>query len=414
MNMFEQCEKTDHKKHARHSVNSIKAIKVYLVVSKIQWRMNPFLPSVLLVLLLFESSCAAQSIEVMDEDYIEVLNRSEYCIFNVSSIIKKVDGTLLDIVNDTGDWLLLTNGTTLFMCPTNGSYCEDDDYKPDIVLYTIQTTIYSVNFLFATCTIALHLYIKELQTVFGVLIIIFCFFLNVLYVLTFVHNRFQFTHTVDGGTVCAMFIYARGSVVFLRHSTKFIILFHFMRLMYNSYRARSGGPKFDKVLMLKYCLFICSLTTIYTLIIVPYDIAVPRDGFKTMGRYCAVSFIDGSGVYIFIAQLAIQTMVEFATFGIGMAFYFMVNKRCCEFKTSDIRVSFILVSTAGINRLSFLVYFALSGSAEYAFIASSVGTTLEQSILFFLFATSKKVRYAIAKKVTNVFTNVTPINSSSQ
>jgi len=184
--------------------------------------------------------------------------------------------------------------------------------------------------------------------------------------------------------------------------------------MYNSYRARSGGPKFNEVLMLKYCIFIFSLTIIYTLIIIPYDITFPRDGFKTMGRYCAVSFINGSGVFVFITQLTLQTVVEFATFGIGMAFYFMVNKRCCEFKTSDIRVSFILVSTAGINRLSFLLYFALSGSAEYAFIASSVGTTLEQSVLFLLFATSKKVRHAIAKKVTNVFTNVTPINSSSQ
>ena len=375
--------------------------------------MNLFLMSLVLVLLLFDSSCAMQSIEVMNEEQIETLNQSEYCIFNDSSIIKKIDGTLLDIVNDTGDWLLSTDGTTLFLCPTNGSYCEDDDYKPDIVLYAIQTSIYCINFLFASCTVALHLYFKDLRTVFGVLITIFCFFLNVYYVITFVHNRYQFTHTVDEGTVCAVFIYARSTMVFLRHSTKFIILFHFMCLMYNSYRARSGGPKFDKVLMFKYCVFICSLTTIYTLVIVPYDMAVPRDGFRTMGRYCAVSFVDGSGVFIFIAQLAVQTVVEFVTFGIGMAFYFMVNKRCCEFKSSDIRVSFILVSTAGINRLSFLVYFTLSGSAEYAFLPSSVATTLEQSILFLLFVTSKKVRQCFSKKVGRVITNVTPINSSS-
>ena len=375
--------------------------------------MNLFLLSMVIVLLLFDSCCAIQSVDLMNEDQIEKLNESECCVFN-ESVLQKVDGTLLDIVNDTGDWLLSTDGITLFACPTNGSYCEEDDYKPDIVLYAVQTSIYCINFLFASFTIALHLYFKELRTVFGVLITMFCFFLNVLYVITFVHNRYQFTHTVDGGTVCAMFIYARSVMIFFRHSTKFTILFHFMCLMYNSYQARSGGPTFDKVLMLKYLIFICSLTTIYTLVIVPYDVTAPRDGFKTMGGYCAVGFADGAGVFIFIGQLALLAFVELIIFSIGMGFYFVVNKRCCAFKSNDIRVSFVLVSTAGISRVLFLTYFALSGSAEYAFVASSLGTTLEQSILFILFVTSTKVRRTIAKRITHVLTNVTPINSSSQ
>jgi len=94
----------------------------------------------------------------MNGEMTELLNNSECCIFNDSSIIKKVDGTLLDIVNDTGDWLLSTDGTTLFMCPKNESYCEDDDYKPDIVLYAIQTSFYCMNFLFIYLFYLLMLY----------------------------------------------------------------------------------------------------------------------------------------------------------------------------------------------------------------------------------------------------------------
>ena len=356
-------------------------------VNRSELNMKYYFRAVILVMLY----ATIHSTEVIEKEQIETLNHSDYCIFNDSFIIKKVDGTLLDIVNDTGDWLLSTDGTTLFMCPTNGSYCEDDDYKPNIVLYAVQTSIYCINFLFASCTIALHLYFKDLRTVFGVLIIMICFFLDVNQIITFIHNRYQFTHTVDESAVCAMFVYLRGILNFLDHSIKFTILFHFTYLMHNSFMAKSGGPILDKVLMCKYVVFICSLTTIYSVVIIPYDIAVARDAFMTEGGYCAISFVDGTAVIIFIAQLAFLTVVELTTFSVGMLFYFLVSKRCCEFKTSDIRVSFVLVATAGINRVSFLVCYALSDSTGYAFLAGSVVTALEQTILFIIFLTSKKV-----------------------
>ena len=126
--------------------------------------------------------------------------------------------------------------------------------------------------------------------------------------------------------------------------------------------------------------------------VIPYDVAVARDAFKMEGGYCAISFVDGTGVIIFITQLAFLTIVELTTLSIGMLFYFMVSKCCCEFKTSDIRVSFVLVATAGINRVSFLVCYALSDSTGYA---GSVGAALEQTILFMVFLTSKKVKSAI-------------------
>jgi len=333
------------------------------------------------------------SMEVMDKEQVEVLNQSECCIFN-KSITKKADGTLLDIVNDTGDWLLLTDGTTLLMCPTNGSYCEDD-YKPDIVLYAVQTSIYCINFLFASCTIALHLYFKDLQTEFGVLIIMFCFFLNMDHMIAFVHNRYQFTHRVDESTVCAMFVYLRGITNFLDHSIKCTILIHFTYLMYNSYRAQSASSRLNKVLICKYVILICLLTTIFSTMIIPYDVVVARDAFKTDRGYCAIGFVDGTAAIIFIVQLAFLSVMELVTFSAGMIFYFLVSKRCCEFKTSDIRVSFVLVTTAGITRVSFLAGYALSHSFGYAFLASSVATTLEQAVLFIIFITSSKVKSAL-------------------
>ena len=350
----------------------------------------------IVLLLLLLTALIVNCIEAVNNEEMELLSHSECCVFN-ESIIKKVDGTLLDIINDTGDWLLSTNGTTLFACPINGSRCEDDhDYKPDIVLYAVQTPIYCISFFFASCTIALHLYFKELQTVFGVLIIMFCLSHNINGIITFIHNRFQYTHTIDNSAVCAMFVYLRGVMGFAEHSIKFTILLHFTSLMYNSYMSRSDGPRFDKALICKYLVFICSLTTVYTLVVIPYDVGVSKNAFKTVGRYCGIIFVDGTAVIIFIVQLALLSVVEMATFGIGMLFYSLISKRCCKFKRSDIRVSFILVATARTHRILFLVIYASSNLSSYAFLASSVATSLEHSILFTIFLTSKKVKSSLS------------------
>ena len=331
----------------------------------------------------------------------ELLNHSEYCVANDSVIRRRVGDDMMMVLNDTGDWLVVTNGSNLFVFPSNGTAdCEESVYRPNIVIYAVQTSMYSINFILATCTICLHLYFKELQTVFGVLVTSFCFILNVDHVITMVHNRYQYTHQVNnGGDICATLIYMRGVMTFLYHTAKFTILFHFTYLMYKSYRARSGGSKLDKKLICKYFIFIVSLTTVYTLIAVPYDLAAPRGAFETEGSYCSIDFLDSDlSAIIFIVEICLISIVELATFGIGIALYFLINKRCCELKSSDIRVCVILVSTAGLNRIAFIIF--LESSVSYlknvAYIVSSIATFVEQSALLIIFLTSKKVKSAIS------------------
>ena len=360
------------------------------------------LPTVVTSVACFCMLSTAWSIKVTGQA--ELLNHVEYCFTNDSTIRSKVNtDELLTVINETGDWLVAANDIDRFVISTNISDCEDDVYNPDIAIYAVQTSIYAINFLSATFTISLHLYFKELQTVFGILIIMFCFFLNVDHVVTFVHNRYQFTHEVSNGEICATFVYMRGILTFLYHATKFTLLFHFTYLMYNTYRVRSDSKRFDKKLMIKYIIFIVSLTTIYSMVVIPYDLAVTRSAFDTEGRYCAINFLDdGASVAIFIAQLSLIFVIELITFGIGIVFYILVSKRFCEFKSSDIRVCFILVSTAGLNTLFFLVAYSVSGgSSGITFVASSIGTFVEQSVLLIIFLTSKKVKNAISSLVTS-------------
>ena len=193
----------------------------------------------------------------------ELLNHSEYCVLNDSAIREKDGDGLLIIINDTGDWLVVTNGSNLYVFPLNGSDCEDDVNNPNIVIYAVQTSLYAAAILLAACIIVLHLYFRELQTVFGALIVSFCFFLSMGNVIAFIHNRYQFTQTVnDTGEVCAIFFYTEAVLNFLSQFTRLTILFQFAYLMYNAYRVRSSRFSTDHKLILKYFIFIIPMTTI--------------------------------------------------------------------------------------------------------------------------------------------------------
>jgi len=283
------------------------------------------------------------------------------------------------------------------MLPSNGSGCEGDAYNPDIFVYTVQTSIYAVILLVTTCIIGLHLYFKELQTVFGILIILFCFFFSADNVISFVHNRYQFTHKVTSGAVCAVFIYTRGILNFLSHFTRLTILFQFTHLMHTTYRVRPVRFSSDKKLVLKYVIFIISMTVVYSLIKIPYDLAETRTAFSESNKYCATEFhSEDVSFVILIIQLTSIFVMQAVVFAIGMMLYYLVNKRFCEFSSKDTRVCLTLGSTTGLNTFLFLVVVLTDGGSDIALLISSIGTCIQMSILLIIFLTSKKVKAAIS------------------
>jgi len=328
---------------------------------------------------------------------VELLNQLEYCIVNDSAIRKKIGVEFLIIINDTEGWLVVTNGSDLFIFPSNGSDCENVAYNPDIVLYAVQTSIHAIVFLVATCIIILHLHFKQLQTVFGIMTLLFCFFLNVNNLVTFVHNRYQFTHKVnDSGTVCAVLFYMRGILNYFVQFTRLTILFQFAYLMYNTYRLKSDRFSADNKLILKYITFITSITMVYSVMTVLYDLTGTRTAFNTENGYCATEFDSNIGSTILVVtQLASVSVMQIVVFVIGMALYFSVNKRCCEFRSTDTRACLTLGSTSGLDTLLFLVVQLTGSGSDIAFLSSSIGTGIQMPILLIIFLTSKKVKTAI-------------------
>ena len=175
-------------------------------------------------------------------------NFSDYCFVN-SSIIRRNSGdTQLVIVDDTDDYFVATDGINFFEIPNNVTVmeCEDDFYSPKHVIYSIQTIMGCIILLMTLSTIALHLYFKELQNEFSILVIVLCSTLLFGYTSKFVYNRYQFTHKVnDNGTVCALLLYIRLTLGLFYHTT----VMTFSYLMYNTCKLRTIGPKLNTKLI---------------------------------------------------------------------------------------------------------------------------------------------------------------------
>ena len=358
---------------------------------------------VCIAFLISDSISSVRSIEVTNDTQadLELLIQTDYCYVNNCTVRRRHDGTNLTIVNDTGDWLVVSNDgefeVELFLLPTNISDCKDDFYSPDIVIYAVQTVINCITLLLACGTIFLHLHFKRLQTVFGMLITILCFFVAMGYVVIFVHNRYQYTHKVnDSSGVCAMLLYVRGTFIFLYHSTVVTVFYHFTKLMYNTYKVRSVPCKFDAKLFCKYITFIVSLTMVCALLIVPYDLSVTRNTFATADGYCEIEFEDHvtESFYIYITLLSLIIAAQMIIFSLGLILYFLSNKNFCEFKTINIRVCLALISTSGLNTLLFLMSYSLSGSTHIPILLSSIATVLEQFVLLMIFCTSVRIKTA--------------------
>ena len=351
----------------------------------------------LLTLDSFQSAFSTEIVINSSYTVIELPNHSDYCVLNDSAVRKKSGDSFLMIINDTGGWLVVTNGSDHFVLPANGSDCDDDVYNPNIVIYAVQTSIYCVVILLAICIIFLHLYFKELQTVFGILIIFFCCFLSAGNIVTFVRNRYQFTHRVNESSgVCAALIYIEGICTLLSQFTRLTVLFQFTRLIYNAYRVRSGTLNTNNKMILKFVIFIIAMTTIYAVIAITCDLAVTRSAFGTKDGYCAIEYNDGASLIIFLVQLASILVMQVAVFVTGMVLYYLVTKRCCEFKSNDARVFLALGSTTGLSIFLFIVINLASGGNEIAFLSNSIATCIQMSIFLMIFLTSMKVKSAVS------------------
>jgi len=341
-------------------------------------------------------ACVPVSNLQLDNLTIDVLlDEDQYCIVDECSIRIIDSNVLLNIINNTGDWIMATNTTNLFIVPNNGTNCTPHQEVATTVYTIIIIVIHCFSLILSLANIILHLIVKELRTVSGKLIIALCVLIAFISLTTIVLGVFQLLHLVDTEN-CSGFKYAAVILGIAYESIKVNILFHFTYLMYQSHKMSSNTKK-DKTFLYSY--FICDAVVTLTHAVVLLVVDQNNDTsvfFITSEGFCDLrNLSDNFLFYYIVITLTIFVLAETILFITGIVLYYLVNRSICMVKgQGNVRVIFTLFSTVGLNAVIYVCLNQASHSSGVIKLGTSVATCIEQFTLLIIYLTSNKVKIA--------------------
>ena len=332
------------------------------------------------------------------------LNESEYCFLNECTIRIKESNVLLNIINETADWIAATNSTNLFTIPVTSIYCsgEDDRNIRFFIFYAVVTFIICSS---SSLNIALHLAVKKLRSISGFIIIGICGTIIIVCLCTIITAVFQYLHRVNGNTaICAVFKYTLLLSAVLYTMLKATYLFHFAYLMYRSYMSHPYEEKNKKLLYIYGVVNVIG-TAVCTALLIIIDQLRFRNAFQTNNGYCTGFFFDaGTSGYNYITLLTlffILTAMGIVFLIIGLTLYLLTTKhRCtCSGMTGpkNVRVSITLTSATALGALIAVILLLADFDEDESNMAGNIGVCVEQVILLIAFLTSTKARDKLKK-----------------
>ena len=337
-----------------------------------------------------------------NEDWIS-LNETGYCFVNECTIRIKESNVLLNIINKTTNWIVAINATNLFTVPatSSDSYCSLEGPKTTFFIFFMVVIFIAVTSSFLN--IVLHLAVKELRTISGIIIIGICGTIIIVFLCTMIIAVFQYVYRVNGHSViCAVFKYSITSVTLTYTMLKATYLFHFAYLMYRSYTLRPC-KKESKNLLLLYCVVIATASIICTVLLIVIDLLHERTVFAMYNGYCADYFRSpGVSDKVLIALLVIITATGIVFFVIAMILYCLATNHFCTCgsmtRQGNIRVSITLISAVALGALLLIILLLAGVAGGSSVISASISSVcVEQIILLIVFLTSKKTREKLWK-----------------
>ena len=355
--------------------------------------------------------------ELMNNDTVEMilLNTSQYCFVDDNTI--RVDlntTTLLSIIDSSEDVIMakaIGNDSVIFIAPLNGSRCMDDneDGQLSTTLYIIQMIIYSITILVAIANITLHLVIKDLRTISGVLVIILC--ISVIIATFIAMGNLSIIYTNNISIACAILINSLHQLSFVYQATKLSILYQFAYVMHQSYKLKYKKEKDIKKSVLRYIIFIIGSSIACFLLALAIDIGVNGRIYSDMKRYCRIEF-DYTFLYMTVVygEFVVFIILQCITFSVGLTLYFLVSKKCSVMKSTNFRVIMVLVAIVGINIILLLILIVAKVSFTILIPVVTSGSLAEQLILLIVYLSSKKVSSVCKTACTGVNDTRAPSN----
>jgi len=321
------------------------------------------------------------------------INESQYCFVNECSIRINDSNELLNIINNTGDWIMATNTTNLFIAPNDGTRCESP-LDHSVVMFKFLVIVGSIIISSSTINIIIHIIIKELHTVAGAMIVVTCASINISCIFQLITAVFQYLHPIyDNVWICAISKYGVILFLFMYHFAKVAYLTHFGYLMYRAYKVLTRGMN-NRTLLRNYNTAIAVGTLFCTALLIIIDLAGDRSGLAiTSNGYCAGFFNNFAATRIFLLlTVGMATLLQVIIFTIAITLYLLVTKRFCGKGPSDARVSITLFSTIGLSTILMITLLLGGVKSESTVITASVATSVEQVMLLMIFGTHNQAR----------------------
>ena len=358
---------------------------------------SPILLSVLFYVVCMDTMGSSE--ELMSNETAEIisLNTSQYCFVDDNTI--RIDftntTTLLSIIDSSEDVIMakaVGNNNVIFTAPLNGSRCMDDneDGQLSTTLYIIQMIIYSITILVAIANITLHLLVKDLRTISGILVIILCN--GVIGSTLMAMGSLTSIYANHISVVCAILFNLLHVLAIVTQATKLSILYQFAYVMYHSYKLKHKQEENIKRSILRYIMFIIGSSIVCFLLALAIDIGVNGRIYSDMERYCGIKY-DYTFLYVTVVygEYAMFIILQYITFAVGLTLYFLVSKNCCAVKSTNFRVTMVLVATVGIHIVLLIILIITEVQFTILIPAVTSGYLLEQLILLIVFLSSKKV-----------------------
>ena len=328
-----------------------------------------------------------------------------YCFMNECTIRIGESNVLLNVINNTGDWVIATNTTNLFIIFVNDSInkCSLDNasnlYQINTVLYIIEFIIIFAGIIAGCANVFMHLMFKELRTASGILIMILCISIFIVLVIDYVRTTIMYRQINTSAEICAVFSYLSVASINIYEATRTAILVHFGYTMYRSYRLLRHKEN-ERSLLLRYIIFIIGASTVSSTVIIVADVLVHRKAFVTEDEHCIYFFDtpDREGIQllesnvIYFVILLIWLLVEIILATIGLILYFLTTRMCCAASTSrDFRIFVIFIATIDLNAIIFVILLIVHVPVLIVNVTVTAANAIEQFALLVLFATSSKV-----------------------
>ena len=336
--------------------------------------------------------------ELMNNETVELmlLNTSQYCFVDENAIRVDLNATtLLSIIDSNEDVIMakaVGNDSVIFIAPLNGSRCMDDneDGQLSTTLYIIQMIIYSITILVAIANITLHLVVKDLRTISGLLIIILCISLTGTITMAMGHLTVIYANNIS--VVCAILYNLLHALAIVNQATKLSILYQFTYVMYHSYKLKHKPEENIKKSVLKYIIFIIGSSIACFMLALAIDIGVNGRIYSDMERYCLIEY-DYTFLYVTVVYVEYATFIilQYIIFAVGLALYFLVSKNCCAMKSTNFRVTMVLAATIGLHIILLIILIIAEVPFSILIPVVTSSSLVEQLILLIVFLSSKKV-----------------------